>query len=209
MKFLKTQKIVLLAIMFALMIVFLIYLPMNAYVPLICLIVISQTGDIKLAALGGLLFGLASLMSAAFFPSTPLYPVFLNPLVSIIPRIITGIVIYLVYKGAFKLLRKQKYEIKSTDDVYTVLTGEARTYAKKIDYISMTVAAVFGALTNTVLVLGTMFLLYNGRTFSMDEASILVKPEVIIPLVLISAITEPIVSGIVAPPIVTAIKHIR
>lgn len=205
----KTQKIVLLAIIFAIMIVFLIFIPLNAIVPLIALMVLAETEDIKLAALGGLLFGLASFFAALFFPSSPLYVIFLNPMISIIPRILVGVLVYLIYQACFKLLtRKYKFDVKSKD-IYFMLQGKDKKIAGYKDYISLTISSVCGALINTTLVLGTMFLLYSGNTYTLNQISILVKPAVIIPILLPSIISEPIVCGIVVPPIVTALKHIR
>lgn len=54
----------------------------------------------------GLIFGLFSIYQALTNP-TPVSPVFLNPLVSIVPRILIGLVAYYVYSG-LKKLGKQK-----------------------------------------------------------------------------------------------------
>ena len=45
----------------------------------------------------GLVFGLFSMYNALVNP-TPLTPIFLNPIVSVVPRILIGIVAYYVYK---------------------------------------------------------------------------------------------------------------
>lgn len=207
-KFLNTRQLVILALIFAIMIASLTVLPLNAVVPLVALIVIAEIGGIKLAGIGGLMFGLASLLSAAFMPSTPLYVVFLNPLVSVAPRIIAGLAIYLVYKSVFKLL-KGKIDVTDIEEVYYKLQGAERAKAKRIDYISMSAGAITGAIVNTVLVLGTIFLIYNNNTYTLNDVSILVRPEVILPLVAASAIMEPILCAIIAPPIVTALRYVR
>lgn len=53
-------------------------------------------------AIVGLIFGLFSIFQAIFNP-TPTSFAFLNPLVSIIPRVLIGIISYYVYKGLSKL----------------------------------------------------------------------------------------------------------
>ena len=50
----------------------------------------------------GLIFGLTSLWNAITQPVI-LSPLFLNPLVSVLPRILIGIVAYYVYQGVYKL----------------------------------------------------------------------------------------------------------
>lgn len=206
----STKEIVLLAIIFAIMITFLMLLPQIAHVPLIALAVLALRSDVRIAALGGLLFGLASLLSALLVPSTPLYVVFLNPLVSVVPRIFVGIGIYFVNRIVFKwLVRAKKIEgVNHPREMY-LLDLDQRDKVKKLDYTSMVIASVTGALINTVLVMGTIFLFYTGRTFALEDAEILVRPEVLLPIISIGAVTEPIVTAIVAPPIVMALKHIN
>lgn len=197
----KTRQIVLLGIIFALMITFLIFIPLNAIVPLIALIVIAETENIKLAGLGGLLFGVSSFAAALFFPSTPLYVIFLNPIVSIIPRIIVGLMVFLIYKGIFKLLsNKFKTDINDTNNIN-------RRKIRKLQYVSLTIGAISGAIINTTLVMGTIFLFYTNKTYTLNDVSILVRPEVLLPLIAVSAILEPIFCALIAPPIVIALKH--
>jgi uncharacterized membrane protein len=54
----------------------------------------------------GLIFGLSSMFQAVTNP-TPISFVFLNPLVSILPRVLIGIVTYYVYSGFKKIGRKK------------------------------------------------------------------------------------------------------
>lgn len=53
-------------------------------------------------ALVGLIFGVTSLVRAAVAPMTVLDPYFTNPLVSVIPRILVGLITYLVYRSLRK-----------------------------------------------------------------------------------------------------------
>ena len=59
----------------------------------------------------GLIFGLSSMYTAAtIFSGLPTAFVFLNPLVSVLPRILIGIVAYYVYAGMNKLTRKKEFQ---------------------------------------------------------------------------------------------------
>lgn len=53
-------------------------------------------------AIVGLIFGISSIFSAIFAP-TPVSFAFLNPLVSVIPRVLIGVTSYYAYKGLSKL----------------------------------------------------------------------------------------------------------
>lgn len=83
----------------------------------------------------GAVFGLQSLLQAAISPTTPLDPVFTNPLISILPRLFIGPVSALV----FSLLRGRGKNV--------VLQLFGAFYA-----------AIAGTLTNTTLVLTAFFL---------------------------------------------------
>ena len=84
-------------------------------------------------AIIGLIFGLTSLWNAVTQPTvTSVF--FLNPLVSILPRILIGIVAYYAFQGVYKVSKK----------VYT----------------SGFVAGLIGSLVNTAGVLGMIYILY-------------------------------------------------
>ena len=76
----------------------------------------------------GLIFGLFSLIQGAIAPTGPADTWFVNPLISILPRLFIGPVAWLVYRG----LRRVS------------------------ETLALIVAAVAGSLTNTVLVLGML-----------------------------------------------------
>lgn len=88
------------------------------------------------AILGGVL-GISSLLRAWLMPLTLLDPLFVNPLISVLPRIFIGVAAALV----FSLFRK-------------LIKGSASVP------VSAGIAAVAGTLTNTVLVLGLLVLVY-------------------------------------------------
>ena len=88
----------------------------------------------------GTLLGLVSLLHALTRPVTPLDPLFINPLVSVLPRIFIGLVAYYVYVGVKKLFRKER-----AGNCQYPLAGAA------------------GSLTNTALVFLMLYLIYARR----------------------------------------------
>ena len=84
----------------------------------------------------GLIFGLTSLWNAMMQPTiTSIF--FLNPLVSILPRVLIGVVAYYVYQGIYKI-------------------------SKKV-YAAGFMAGLIGSLANTVGVLGMIYVLYADK----------------------------------------------
>ena len=84
----------------------------------------------------GLIFGLTSLWNAMTQP-TITSRFFLNPLVSILPRVLIGVVAYYVYQGIYKI-------------------------SKKV-YAAGFMAGLIGSLANTVGVLGMIYVLYADK----------------------------------------------
>ena len=84
----------------------------------------------------GLIFGLTSLWNAMTQPTiTSIF--FLNPLVSILPRVLIGVVAYYVYQGIYKI-------------------------SKKV-YVSGFMAGLIGSLANTAGVLGMIYVVYADK----------------------------------------------
>lgn len=84
----------------------------------------------------GLIFGLTSLFKAFTEPTITSF-CFMNPIVSVLPRILIGVVAYYVYTAAYKL-------------------------SKRI-YLSGFIAGVIGSLTNTIGVMGLIYLIYAEK----------------------------------------------
>lgn len=80
----------------------------------------------------GTLLGLVSLLHALTRPATPLDPLFINPLVSVLPRMFIGLVSYYVYK----------------------------LFARLKTSISSFIGGAAGSLTNTGLVFLMLYLVY-------------------------------------------------
>jgi len=84
----------------------------------------------------GLIFGLTSLFKAFTEPTITSF-CFMNPVVSVLPRILIGVVAYYVYTLIYKI-------------------------SKKV-YVSGFVAGVIGSLTNTIGVMGLIYIIYAEK----------------------------------------------
>lgn len=89
--------------------------------------------DIRYIIVLGLAFGTLSLLKALIAPETILDPFFVNPLISIVPRILMVIVGYLVSVAFSK---------------------------QKRNWLSYSAIALFTTVANTIFVLGSLLLLY-------------------------------------------------
>lgn len=130
----------------------------------------------------GLVFGLFSMYNALVNP-TPLTPIFLNPIVSVVPRILIGIVAYYVYK-----LLKNKFENES---------------------VPIGIAAVLATITNTVGVLGFTYLLYVEQYATAMKISSSTADITMASVALINGIPEALLSALITIPVVVAIKKIK
>lgn len=92
-------------------------------------------GPVDGAIIGGV-WGVITWIRAFTFPSSPLAPlVFVNPLVSVVPRIFIGLFAGWAFLALMKVMKKP--------------------------VVPMVISALIGALTNTVLVLGGIYLFYR------------------------------------------------
>lgn len=131
----------------------------------------------------GLIFGLFSLYTATITP-LPVAFAFLNPLVSVLPRILIGVVAYYAYKGSMKVMK-----------------------GKEIG-LSAGVASVAGTLTNTIGVLGMIYILYAKRF--IEAQGLDVPPLVgIFGLALPNSPLELLAAILLVTPVVIAVKKAR
>ena len=133
----------------------------------------------------GLIFGLFSIYQNITAP-TPMSPFFYNPLVSIVPRVLIGVLSYYIYK----LIRNKLKNVK----------------------LSITIAAVCGSLVNTIGVLGTVYLIYfkDYAEILMSKGTIASNSVSAVTTALLTVIgtnglAEAILSGLLVTPIVIAI----
>ena len=118
----------------------------------------------------GAIFGATSLLRAFTMPTITSF-VLMNPLVSILPRVLIGVVAYYVYKLTVKL-------------------------TKNI-FVSGWITGVIGSLVNTIGVLGMTYILYGARYAEALEKSASAAKTVILTLIATNGIPEAIVGGFV------------
>ena len=122
----------------------------------------------------GLIFGLFSLYRAAVGGSV-LAPLFLNPVVTILPRVLIGPVAYYVFRGISHLTRKRA--------------------------LSVGAAAVAGTLTNTIGVMGLIFILYAQQYADLMGIS----RQAILSASAVNGIPECILAAVVTVAVVLAV----
>ena len=133
----------------------------------------------------GLIFGLFSIYQNITAP-TPMSPFFYNPLVSIVPRVLIGVLSYYIYK----LIRAKLKNAK----------------------LSISIAAICGSLVNTVGVLGTIYLIYfkDYAEILMSKGTIASNSVNAVTAALLTVIgtngiAEALLSALLVTPIVIAI----
>lgn len=144
----KTSKLTFMGVMLALTIVFVAMTAIPTTSASMALLIFLPTiitsiiqGPKSGAAMGALA-GLATLIRVLMAPASPLDYLFLNPLVAILPRIFIGVVPYYVFKLFKKLI--------------------------KYNTVSLLIAGVSGALTNTALVILMLYVVYSEEIVKMS-----------------------------------------
>ena len=137
----------------------------------------------------GLIFGLFSIYQNITAP-TPMSPFFYNPLISVLPRVLIGIVSYYVYKLLRSKLKKAK--------------------------LSISIAAIIGSLVNTIGVLGLIYLIYfkDYAQILIDKGtvtsnSISAVTTALLTVIATNGLAEAILSAIIVTPIVIAVSKIK
>ncbi|WP_425058765.1 Pantothenic acid transporter PanT [Sporomusa carbonis] len=126
----------------------------------------------------GLIFGLFSIVQSLTTPNILSFA-FINPLVSVLPRVLIGVTAYYVYKWAWG----------------------------RHEGIRIAIGAALGSLTNTFGVLTMIYILYaaefaGARGISLDAAA-----KVIYGIALVNGVPEAIISMAVSVPVILAIKR--
>ncbi|WP_027623117.1 ECF transporter S component [Clostridium lundense] len=128
----------------------------------------------------GLIFGIFSVIQAITNP-TPLFFVFVNPIVSVLPRILIGIVSYYFYN----MIKTNHNSIK------------------------IGIGAFIGSITNTFGVLGLMYLLYVERYAKVFNISVSAAKKGIIAIGLTNGLPEAAISVLITIPVVMAVKKFK
>ncbi|CAG9610685.1 ECF transporter S component [Pseudoneobacillus rhizosphaerae] len=188
----KTFRIVLVGMLSAIIIIQT-TIPFLGYIPIgpLSLTIIQVTVIIAAIVLGtkegaiiGGIWGFITFIRAFVAPTSLIAPiVFTNPLVSVLPRILIGVVAAYVF--------------------HRLLSGKLN------ETVRMSVAGVLGSLTNTVLVLGFIYLFYRepyANFLKMDLEQLL---PALLTIVATNGITEAILSGVFTPIISKPLLRMR
>ncbi|WMJ79360.1 ECF transporter S component [Clostridium sp. MB40-C1] len=130
-------------------------------------------------ALTGLLFGIFSMIQAINTP-TPVSFIFLNPIVAVIPRILIGVTPYYAYK-----LIKTKW--------------------KKVN---LGLSVLIGSFTNTIGVMGLIYLLYIDQYANALHISHSLAVKTIL-FYILNGFVSGSFAVVVSMPIIMAVKKIR
>ncbi|WP_066895414.1 ECF transporter S component [Clostridium nigeriense] len=133
----------------------------------------------------GLIFGLFSIYQNITAP-TPMSPFFYNPLISVLPRVLIGVLAYYIYK----MIKSKVKNVK----------------------VSISIAAVCGSLVNTIGVLGGIYLIYFKdyanvliERGTIASNSLSAVTTALLTVIGTNGIAEAILSAFVVTPIVIAI----
>lgn len=212
----KTVKMVLAGVMAALIIVmasvpFLGYIPLgviNATIIHIPVIIGAILLGPKYGAFLGLVFGMTSIVKNTFSPNltsfvfSPFYQMgeyggnFYSVVISLVPRILIGVVSYYVYLGLRTLLSGHRGDTKREIDGKGSGRRSGGKSNKMAETIALAAAGVAGAMTNTLLVMhliyfffGESYLIAGGKVYETVYGAILT-------IVIGAGVPEAIVSGI-------------
>lgn len=156
--------------------------PVNATIMHIPVIIGAILEGPAIGAAVGLIFGIFSLMKAIMQP-TPISFVFWNPIVSILPRIMIGIVSFYSYTFLLKVIKNK-----------IIATG---------------IAGALGTITNTVGVLGTIYLIYGARFVETLGGDVSQVGKFIMGIGISHGIPEALVAVVVVTAVVRGLGFIK
>lgn len=133
----------------------------------------------------GLIFGFSSMLQNLIAPTSVLSFAFINPLVSVVPRVLIAITSYYSYRLLFP-------------------SGKGKLEPFKIGF-----GAAIGSLTNTVCVLSMIYVLYAARFTEILDKTGKGAVKVIFGIAFSNGIPEAIVAVILTLAVVLAVKRAR
>ncbi|HOE57917.1 MAG TPA: ECF transporter S component [Bacillota bacterium] len=187
--------------------------------------------------LAGLIFGLFSIFQALTNP-TPVSFVFLNPLVSVVPRVLIGITSYYTFKALNNLGHRKTLgilnaiwiliigylgygiygNIKSSQSSWLLAMNIALiVLAASMAFITnrkfkdkaldIVVASIVGTLTNTVLVLSLIYLMYAENFVKAIGQSPELARRIIVGIGVANGIPETIIAILIVTSVVGALRR--
>ena len=135
----------------------------------------------------GLIFGVSSLILAITQPRPlSLDPLFANPLVSVLPRLLVALVTW----GVWRLITRNK-----------TLTGTRNN-------VAILTAAGVGSMANTVLVLGMLYICYGARVAEMMQVAPGVVPALLGGIALTNGVPEMVMAMLLTLPVVRVMQRL-
>jgi uncharacterized membrane protein len=144
----------------------------------------------------GFLFGIFTIIRAATAPATPLDAVFVNPLISVLPRLFIGPAAWLVYS----LIHGKK---SAAADETGARPAATSAVARVRESAAIAAGGIAGSLTNTVLVLSALAVF--GSLPAPDGQGVL---RVILGIVMVNGLFEAVFAAFVVLAIVAAWKNL-
>lgn len=129
----------------------------------------------------GLVFGLFSIYQNITAP-TLLSPIFMNPIVAIIPRVLIGIVAYYTYKLIVNKFNKPK--------------------------IASAISAFLGTLTNTAGVLGLTYILFANQYAVLKDVETSAVGGILATVAVTNGIPEALISIVIVVPVIAGLFKI-
>lgn len=157
---------------------------------LIPVLVIAQMKGWKMGALSGLAFGLVSMSIALIrYLGVPVFQNVINPLVSVLPRILVGIVSGALAGVFNKVQRKLKEK------------GKVETIIRK--YFFSAISTLAGVMTNTIGFLGMFYIFSVGQSIGTYTVNI---AYIVGMIIAINTIIEAASYVFIVPAIIEALK---
>ncbi len=192
--FKTTQEFTFIALMLALTILFnfIGLLPSlaasSAYLIFLPTMLVSVLYGMKKGAMMGALAGAVTLVRALLAPQSILDPLFINPLVSILPRIFIGVTPWLVYNVLSKFIKN-----KTTQGI-----------------IGGACAGAIGAITNTALVMTMLYVIYEQKILQLvAQFGITSFKVLLIGIITSNAIMEAVIYAILMSAVVTILNKTK
>ncbi|MCH4166709.1 MAG: ECF transporter S component [Megasphaera sp.] len=135
----------------------------------------------RVGAMVGFIFGCFSIFQAVTSPVVLSFA-FLNPLISIVPRVLIGIGAYYIYKGIEGAFHKQS--------------------------ISLAIAGLCGSMINTIGVMGGIYLIYAKDFAEVRNIPLDNVVNIILGICAFNGIPEAIVSAVITVPVVVVLKKV-
>ena len=206
-KFFDTKKIVLLALMLALTIIFcfvpISFGPVTLAFMILPTLIVSQSQDFWSTVIIGFLLGIVNYI--AWFTTKAgllLAPIFQNPLVCILPRLLIGVAAWLVRRGLSKVLLKAKFKYNEAGKEVIVNRPQLIAAEQGIS----AVATAIGVIVNTLFVGAFTLIFFNGKTLSNG---LTIDVNYILAWFGLNFGVEVVAFSLITPPIVLALKKAK